>query len=116
LKYEGSDEVLLSKSAVELPERIEVRVVEPDDNNNTDDFETPTSEIKPSGNQAKVWSYGRTVFIETAPGTYYTIIDIAGRPLINGKTNSSHEEVVLPGKSGGVVMVMIANKAYKVRY
>ena len=116
LKYEGEDEVLLSKSAVELPERIEVRVVEPDDNNNTDDFETPTSEIKPSGNQAKVWSYGRTVFIETAPGTYYTIIDIAGRPLINGKTNSSHEEVVLPGKSGGVVIVMIANKAYKVRY
>ncbi len=96
-----------------------MRVVEPDEpefvDNNSDDIKTPVSEISPISG-TKVWSYDKTIIIETAPGTEYTIIDIVGRPLINGKTNSSHEEVVLPGKSGGVVMVMIANKAYKVRY
>ena len=127
LTYVGNNQLFLSKSAIELPESIEVRVVEPEDfaeviepdnvdSTFPDDFETPTSEIVPNGNQAKVWSFNRTIFIETVPGTEYTIIDIAGRPLINGKTNSSHEEVVLPGKSGGVVMVWIANKAYKVQY
>ena len=119
LKYDGENADLKTKSAIELPESIEVRVVEPDEpefvDNTSDDIKTPVSEISPISG-TKVWSYGRTIFIETAPDTYYTIIDIAGRPLINGKTNSSHEEVVLPGKSGGVVMVMIGAKAFKISY
>ena len=123
LSYSGSDESLL-KSSIVLPESIDVRfvdevasVVEPDGSlsESDDDITTPVSEIGPASG-TKVWSYDKTIYIESTLDTYYRIIDLSGRTLRASTTNSTREEVVLPGKTSGVVIVIINNKSFKILY
>ncbi len=123
----------LSKSAIELPSSIEVRIVEPfatvepvespvvisEEGTSTDVFDedilTPISEIS-RNNGTKVWSYGKTIFIEAQPNTDYQIFDINGRILKTAVTSSDHDEVSLSHNVGGIAIVRIANKSYKVKY
>ena len=139
------DKDQLSKSATDLPARIEVRIInsaidptknieltviepsEPSEIENPsepsetetpsepDDIKTPVSEIVPSMT-AKVWSYDKTIYIEAQPDADYKIIDINGRLLRTAKTQSDREEVVLPGKYSGIIIVIINNKSYKIKY
>ncbi len=110
----------LSKSAVVLPSRIEVRVIssvidpaDPEENPNGD-IETPTSElIKQNVN---VWSFDKTIYIAAAPSTPYTIVDVNGRPLQTGITATDRDEIHLPGKVDGIVIVRVANQSFKIRY
>lgn len=122
----------LSKSAIELPSSIEVRIVEPvatvepvepsvvisEEGTSTAlsmDILTPISEIS-HNNGTKVWSYGKTIFIEAQPNTDYQIFDISGRILKTAVTTSDHDEVSLSHNVGGIAIVRIANKSYKVKY
>ena len=117
----GSEQSLL-KSAKELPSSIEVRlidevasVVEPDDNpSESGEVITPVSEITPKSG-IKVWSFDGTIFIEAQPNMDYTIVDLNGRTLKNGVTNSTREEVTL-NRAAGIVIVKIGNKTFKVQY
>lgn len=117
----GSEQSLL-KSAKELPSSIEVRlidevasVVEPDDNpSESGEVITPVSEITPNSG-IKVWSFDGTIFIEAQPNMDYTIVDLNGRTLKNGVTNSTREEVTL-SRAAGIVIVKIGNKTFKVQY
>lgn len=117
----GSEQSLL-KSAKELPLSIEVRlidevasVVEPDDNpSESVEVITPVSEITPNSG-IKVWSFDGTIFIEAQPNMDYTIVDLNGRTLKNGVTNSTREEVTL-SRAAGIVIVKIGNKTFKVQY
>ena len=110
----------LSKSAVVLPSRIEVRVIssvidpaDPEENPNGD-IETPTSElIKQNVN---VWSFDKTIYIAAAPSTPYTIVDVNGRPLQTGITATDRDEIHLSGKADGIVIVIINGKSFKIRY
>ncbi|MBR4325802.1 MAG: hypothetical protein IKP73_09790 [Bacteroidales bacterium] len=112
----------LSKSALVLPDRIEVRVVsgilDPDDpqSDPSGDIETPTSEIQPAAT-ANVWSYSKTIYIAAAPNTPYTIVDVNGRPLRTGITATDRDEVRLGrGKADGIVIVIVGDKSFKIRY
>ena len=114
----------LSKSAIELPSSIEVRIVEPVATVESvetpkevfeEDVLTPISEVFPD-NGIKVWSYEKTIFIEAQPNTYYQIFDINGRILKNAVTHSDRDEVSLSHNVGGLAIVRIANKSYKVKY
>ena len=139
------DQDQLSKSATDLPARIEVRIInsaidptknieltviepaEPSEIENqsepsetetpseSDDIKTPVSEIVPSMT-AKVWSYDKTIYIEAQPDADYKIIDINGRLLRTAKTQSDREEVVLPTKYSGIVIVIIGGRTYKIMY
>ncbi|MBO7567045.1 MAG: InlB B-repeat-containing protein [Bacteroidales bacterium] len=110
----------LSKSAVVLPSRIEVRVIssvidpaDPEENPNGD-IETPTSElIKQNVN---VWSFDKIIYIAAAPNTPYTIVDVNGRPLQTGITATDRDEVHLSGKADGIVIVIVSGKSFKIRY
>ncbi len=122
LTYDGEDKTL-QKTAFVLPESIEVRlidevaaVVEPvtEPENTGDDIKTPVSEILPVAS-VKVWSYDKTIFIQTQPGTSYRIVDVSGRVLKDGVTNTSRDEIRL-GIRGGIVIVIINGKSYKVSY
>ena len=116
----GSEQSLL-KSAKELPSSIEVRlidevasVVEPDDNpSESGEVITPVSEITPNSG-IKVWSFDGTIFIEAQPNMDYTIVDLSGRTLKTGVTNSTREEVSL-SRAAGIVIVKIGNKTFKVQ-
>ena len=77
---------------------------------------TPTSEIQIDIPAAKVWAYGRVIYIESEPNREYTIIDINGRVLKNGITNTNHDEIRLGGNVEGVVIVIINGKSFKIRY
>ncbi len=123
LHYYGTgDPWKTSKSTVALPDRIEVRVVnavvEPDEpsENPNGDITTPTSEIIAPNANAKVWSYDRTIFIESATGTAFRIIDASGRLLKEGVTSTTREEISLGGNGGGIAVVLIGKKSYKVSY
>ncbi len=125
LRYTKDDNPF-SKAGEKLPTEIAViliplgSVVNPDDPNNdpnNGDIETPVSEIVPAtNNDAKVWSYDKTIVIEAAPSTAYQVIDLGGRTLKNGVTNSSREEIVLGSKSDGMVIVRIDGKSFKIKY
>ncbi|MBR4328045.1 MAG: hypothetical protein IKP73_21210 [Bacteroidales bacterium] len=111
----------LSKTALVLPDRIEVRVVsgviDPDDpqDDPSGDIETPTSEIQPAAT-ANVWSYDKTIYIAAVPNTPYTIVDVNGRPLRTGITATDRDEIHLPGKADGIVIVITGGKSFKIRY
>ena len=113
LTYSGEDSRLKTKAATVLPDRI--RVVFPDeveDEPSDTEIVTPVTEIaKESG--VKVWSYNKTVIIESQPGTDYTIVDLSGRIIKTGVTHSTHEEVIV-NLSAGIVIVKINYKAFKV--
>ena len=112
----------ISKSAEQLPETIKIRLIDetasvitPDDpQENTGDITTPVSEIA-NNNGVKVWSYDGIIYIESAPATAYTIVDMTGRTLKNGVTNSTRETVTL-SRTAGIVIVIINGKSFKVQY
>ena len=112
----------ISKSAEQLPETIQIRLIDetasvitPDDpQENTGDITTPVSEIA-NNNGVKVWSYDGIIYIESAPSTAYTIVDMTGRTLKNGVTNSTRETVTL-SRTAGIVIVIINGKTFKVNY
>lgn len=117
LTYNGNS-TDLSKSTVILPDCIIVRVVEPDEipsfqpvNN---EIITPITEITPES-AVKVWSYNKTIIIESQPYTNYTIVDLTGRILKTGVTHSTHEEVSLNCNTG-IVIVNINGKTFKINY
>ena len=110
----------LSKSTSETPERIEVRLIsaveEPGDpSENPEEITTPVSELAPTLDNVKVWSYDHTIFIESVPGTNYRIVDVAGRLLKAGATSTTRDEVRLGGH-GGITVVIINNKTFKINY
>ena len=116
----------LAKSKTDLPEKITIRlidetssVVNPDDPDpltpeDSGDITTPVSEITPNSG-TKVWSYDRTIFIEAQSSTDYQIIDLSGRMLLSGTTNSTREEITL-NRTVGIVIVKIGGKTFKVNY
>jgi len=120
----GSD---ISKSALDIPDRISVIFIDketasviddpatdPTDNPNGD-ITTPTSEITPSDCNVKVWSYDKAIYIQSRPGTDYRIIDFSGRILRDGTTQSDRDEIRL-GNHSGIVIVIINGKAHKLSY
>lgn len=127
LHYNGDINSLISKSTIDLPERITVVIPEAteelpqeeelpqDENNEEEDFTTPVSEII-ANNSVKVWSFDKTIFIEATAGQDYAIIDANGRILKETSTKSDREEVVLNSKTSGIVIVRIANKSFKLKY
>jgi hypothetical protein len=127
LEYHGSDATFnatISKTAPALPDRIEVRVIdptaaiiEPDDptqNPDGGDISTPVSETIAPTADAKVWSYDRAIIISAQPNTAYRIIDASGRLLKEGFTNTDRDELRLGGN--GIVIVIINQKSYKIQY
>jgi hypothetical protein len=74
-----------------------------------DNLSTPVSEITDKVN--KIWSYDRTIFIETTIGTDYRIIDLNGRTLVQSSTKSSHEEIQI--NKIGVFILIINGTRYK---
>ena len=71
---------------------------------------TPVSSV-PEASSVKVWSYNSAIFIESAPDTKYTIIDLSGRVLKSSATSSSKEEIRL--NQQGIVVVIINGVSYK---
>ena len=71
---------------------------------------TPVAEITES-EDIKVWSYNRTIYIETAPDTKYTIVDLNGRMLTTSTTQSTHDEIQI--NQTGVIIVIINNRSFK---
>ena len=97
-----------SKAAPVLPENIKVRLVD-------GTLLTPTSEILPAIVGAKVWSCDHTIYIQSHPGTDYRIIDASGRVLRTATTQSDRDEICL-GNHGGIAVVIINGKTYKINY
>lgn len=115
----------ISKASPILPDRITVifpdataSVIEPqptdpsEDADPSGDITTPISEIAAQSG-TKVWGYDGTIYIESQPYTPYTMIDLAGRTLKNGVTNSTREEVTL-SRPAGIVIVRIGGKTFKI--
>ena len=110
----------LSKRNTNLPESIIVRVVQPDETESIEQPETtePSEIITPVAEiseqiSAKAWSYNRTIYIESQPGTDYQIIDLSGRVIKIGVTHSTREEITL-NRNAGIVIVNINGKSFKV--
>ena len=81
---------------------------------NTDQENTTTPVVETAGGAAadKVWAYSRNIFIESAPGSQYRIIDLSGRTIANSTIKSTHEEIYL--YKSGIFIVSVNNKRYKV--
>lgn len=126
LSYEGKS---LSKSTIELPASIEVRIVDnlasvvdidtgknvEETNEIQDDIFTTVSEVVLDSN-VKVWSYDKTIYIAAKPDTKYQIIDLNGRILQSSVTTSDRDEITLCHNTSGIAIVRIANKSYKIKY
>ena len=112
----------VSKTAIELPDRIHVvftdketaSVIDTGDTP-TEDITTPISEQPAQASNVKVWSYDKTIFIQAAPGTDYRIIDATGRAMRTATTQTDRDEIRL-GNHSGIVVVIINNKTYKINY
>ena len=121
LKYTGKESQFLSKSSTILPQSIRVifpkataSVIDNDEqqlNPSESGVVTPISEIN-AANVAKVWSFNKTIYIESQPDTQYQIVDLVGRILKKGVTTSTHEEISL--HRSGIVIVTIGNKSFKI--
>lgn len=72
---------------------------------------TPVSDISDI-HSVKVWSSNRTIFIESAPDTKYTIIDLSGRTIKSATTKSTKEEINI--NKPGVYVVVINGESFKV--
>ena len=75
-------------------------------------FTTPVSDISGKEIGIKVWSFNNTIYIENAPDTKYTIIDLNGRMIKSATTKSTKEEIST--LKSGVYIVVIGNDSYKV--
>ena len=71
---------------------------------------TPVSSVSQT-TAAKVWSNSRTIFIETVPGSNYTVIDTNGHTIKSSATQSSHEEINI--SKSGLFVVRINGNTYK---
>ncbi len=71
----------------------------------------PVSDITPAAHNTKVWSFNRTVFIESQSRTKYTIIDMNGRILKSSVTKSSRDEIQI--NQSGIVVLHINGTSYK---
>ncbi len=71
---------------------------------------TPVVSITQS-EDIKVWAYNRTIYIETAHDTKYTIVDLQGRIITTSTTKSTHEEVHT--NQSGILIVKIGNQTFK---
>ena len=107
----GLHEFLLLACKVSLIELYDV----PDEPDDDEDDPTPTSEIIDLLGGIKVWSYDKTIYIQSQPDTEYRIIDVTGRLLKTGVTHSDREEVVI-GRGSGIAVVRIGERSFKVRY
>lgn len=123
LKYTGNESQFLSKSATKLPQSI--RVIFPEatasviDTNEpsvnpaeSGEIVTPVSEIY-TENVVNVWSFNKTIYIQSQPDTPYQIIDLGGRIIKKGVTNSTYEEISL-SRITGVVIVKVGIKIFKI--
>ena len=72
---------------------------------------TPVADVVADNNGAKVWAYNSTIYIETAPDTKYTIIDLQGHVITTSTTKSTHEEVHT--NQSGILIVKIGNQTFK---
>ena len=107
----------LTKSAAELPDVIEVVIVDKDETiNEPDEIVTPVAKTEAAKPEANVWSFDRTIYIEAQPNTEYTIIDLGGRKLKTGVTQSTREQITLARRTNGIVIVVINGKAFKLGY
>ncbi|MBR6278484.1 MAG: glycosyl hydrolase family 98 [Bacteroidales bacterium] len=86
------------------------------DDDDNDSKPTPTSEIIDLLSGISVWSFDKTIYIKAQPGEYYQIIDINGRILKSGVTQSDREEVTIGSRASGIAIVRIARRSFKVRY
>jgi len=71
---------------------------------------TPVAAIAES-ETAKVWAYNHTIYIETAPDTKYTIVDLQGRVITTSTTKSTHNEIQI--NQSGIMIVKIGNQSFK---
>ena len=72
---------------------------------------TPVSSIDNGGNNVKVWSYARTIYIASAPDSQYKIIDLQGRTIATSTTKSTYEQINI--NKEGVYVVIINGKTFK---
>ena len=73
---------------------------------------TPVSSTPDIQSDIKVWSSNSTIFIESAPDTKYTIIDLNGRTIKSATTKSTKEEILI--NKSGVFVVVINNQSFKI--
>ncbi len=124
MRYTKDDNPFTTKAGEQLPDHIEVVLIplgsvnnpnNPNENPGSGNIETPVSETAPDGNGVKVWSFNKTIIIESQPDAEYTIADMSGRIIKTGVTHSTREEVTL-GHSTGIVIVNINGKSFKINY
>ena len=75
-------------------------------------FTTPVSSTPSTQTGIKVWSFNSAIYIESAPDTKYTIIDLNGRILKSATTKSTKEEIKI--NQHGIVIVTINGESFKV--
>ncbi|MBO7598129.1 MAG: BspA family leucine-rich repeat surface protein [Bacteroidales bacterium] len=73
---------------------------------------TPVANIPENAITAKVWSYNRTIYIETAPDTKYSIVDLQGRVITTSTTKSTHDEINIANT--GLLIVIVNGQSFKV--
>ena len=73
---------------------------------------TPVATLPENADEAKVWSYNGTIYIETLPDTKYTITDLNGRILTTSTTKSTHDEIQL--NVSGILIVTLGKHSFKV--
>jgi len=76
---------------------------------------TPVSEVIDLLDGIRVWSYEKTIFIESQPDTDYQIFDINGRLIQKGTTRSDREEIFI-NRTTGIAIVRIGERSFKVMY
>ena len=79
------------------------------------DTPTPAIEIIDLLGGVKVWSFDKTVYIQSQAGQKFTISDVNGRILKSGVTQSDREEINL-GRGSGIAVVRIGGRSFKVKY
>ena len=72
---------------------------------------TPVSFVPDNQSGIKVWSSNRTIYLESAPDTKYTIIDLNGRTIKSSTTKSTKEEIKI--NKHGIVVVIVNGDSYK---
>ena len=77
---------------------------------------TPVNELSGLNSSVKVWSYGKTIFIEASERTSYRILDLNGRVIKSGVAESGREEVILSRSIGSVLIVETKGKTFKIMY
>ena len=83
----------------------------PEQPENPENPGTPVSSVVDSP-IVKVWSFDNIIYIESAPDTKYTIIDLNGRIIKSATTKSTKEEIST--LKSGVYIIVIGNASYKV--